>query len=680
MSFTNLYKWLLTTGLFFNFCFVFAQQKKIDSLKNILEKYTAKDTNRILLLAELGWSLRNSDINAAFEYNRQAVYLATEIKAEPLLAKIYNQRGVLFRNISDYPEAENRFYEALRIAQKYRILAEEAYAYNNLGDLQRLTGNTQESIKLINQANQIFVKIKDQKGEAYTYIRLSEAYQKIKDYEKSYFFAKKSLEIRKKLNALQDVGASLNRIGDILTVQENYQEALKYYQEAVEIAIRSNDATGKVASLQDIAKVYIRTQNYQKAKEILNECLSIVKKTKNREQERNIYEFFTELYERQKDAQNAYEYYKKKQAIADSVLSNQRMLQMLQMKVRYDINEAEKENEILKGKIKFGRLVVAFGIAFSSLVLLAGLWIYRNSRKIDKFSKEVSKKNEEIRATLENLEQANEAISLKNKEIEQRSIEIEMKNTDLIQSIGYALLLQQAMLPSDEVLERLLKEYFVIWEPKDIVSGDFYWIADKADKIILAVADCTGHGVPGAMMSMLGNNLLNSAVYDKEIYQPHLILQMIHKEIISILHKEYSEITDAMEMAIVMIEKGKNCLHYAGAGMGLYYIDDRKIQYIVPEKTSIGNSHYTDEDFVLHTLEIVKSTQFFLATDGYKDQFGGEQNKKFGIKQFRSMLEEIADRSMQEQKDILTRKLYLWQKAAQEMQTDDITVLSFKLG
>jgi len=395
---------------FANSLVAFSQQKRIDSLKKSLEAYTQKDTLRVLMLAELGWALRNSNINEAFEYNRQAVYLASEIKAEHLLAKIYNHRGVLFRNISDYPEAEKRFYEALTIAQKYNIPTEEAYAYNNLGDLQRLTGNTQASIRFIEKAKDIFIKINDKRGEAYTYIRLSEVYQNLEDYEKAYFYADKSLQIRKELGNLQDMGASLNRIGDVLTARKKYEEALLYYKQAVDLAVNNNDATGKVASLQDIAKVYIRTQRYEQAKEILDECLAIAQKNKNREQERNIYEFYTELYENQNDFKNAYKYYKKRQTIADSVFSNQRMLQISQMRVRYDLNETERENQNLKERIKLGRIVVISGVFFSVLVLLAGIWIYRNSQKIAKFSKEVSQKNEEIRANLDNLEKATQAI------------------------------------------------------------------------------------------------------------------------------------------------------------------------------------------------------------------------------------------------------------------------------
>ena len=652
----------------------------IDSLKKLIETYPQKDSSRLALLIELAWILRNSNLNEAFHYSKESVELASKLRQEPLLAKINNQRGILFRNIGDYPEAEKRFYEALKIAQKYGNLQEEAYAYNNLGDLQKIIGTPQEGIKFMQRANKIFRELKDERGEAYTYIRMSETYQKLGDHEKSYEFAEKSLNIRKKLGNEQDIGASLNRIGDLLTVQEKYEEAIGYYQQAISFAINSNDATGKVSALQDIAKIYISTQKFKEAKDILDESIEIVKKNKNREQESNIYELYTELYEKQKNVPLAYEYYKKRQIIRDSIFSNQRMLQISQMRVRYDLETTEKENSLLKEKLSKEAMLRGMGIAFSLVVLFFGLWVYKSSRHIRKYNAELAKRNEEIRTALENIEETSKALLLKNEEIEVRNQEIETKNEHLIESIGYALIIQQSILPSTETLQALLKDYFIIWEPKDIISGDFYWIADKPDKIILAVADCTGHGVPGAMMSMLGNNLLNSIIHDKEIYQPDTILAMMHKEIIDILHKDQTQISDSMEVAIVVIEKNKTRLHYAGAGIALYYFADGDLQNIQPDKTSIGNTITAKQDFTLHTLDFETSTQFYLSTDGYKDQFGGEENKKFGSKQFKSMLKETASRPTQEQKEILTRRLYLWQKAAQEMQTDDITVLSFKLG
>lgn len=685
-----------------------AQSKKtLDSLNRLLVTHTQKDSIQLYALIEYAWLVRNSNISQSFESSQKALYLARELKNEAILAKLHNQRGVYYRNISDYPEAERRFSEALEIAEKYNNKLEMAYANNNLGDLLRLTNNPTEGIKFMERAKDIFISLKDKKGEAYTYIRLSEAYQKLKKYKESYDYAEKSLVIRRNLKTQTDISASLNRIGDLLAIQEKYKESLEYYEEALDLAMKNNDATGKVASLQDIGKVYLRTKRFSEADSILRFALNIAIQIGNREQESNIYEFFTELYERQNITEQAYHFYKKRQEIKDSVFSNQRMLQISQMRVRYDLKDKDLQNKALQVQLEKEQFMRIIGFSFLIVVAIGGFWIYRNSVKLKKVNEELEKKNEEINTTLESLgqankaisqknhelekkneeinttleslEQANKAISQKNHEIEIRNKEIELKNRDLLHSIDYALTIQQAILPTTEQLSTLVKEHFIIWEPRDIISGDFYWVADKGSKIILVVADCTGHGVPGALMSMMGNNLLNSVIHDKEIHQPDLILEHIHQDLLENLHTEQTKIINGMDIGICVYDKNTSVMHFSGAGIPLYYISDNQLYTLEPAKTSAGNPHKVDEKFELHSVAVQPNMNFYMASDGYKDQFGGPDNKKFGTKQFKQMLVDIQAFDIQTQHNTMLRNLYLWKRSSFDDQTDDITVLGFRI-
>ncbi|KOY85884.1 hypothetical protein AD998_06765 [bacterium 336/3] len=651
----------------------FAQSKKaLDSLSNLLNTHPEKDSVQLYALVEYAWLVRNSNISQSFEYSQKALYLAKELKNEAILAKLNNHRGVYYRNISDYPEAERRFSEALQIAEKYNNKLEMAYANNNLGDLLRLTNYPTEGIKFMQRAKDIFISLKDKKGEAYTYIRLSEAYQKLEEYKTSYDYAEKSLTIRKNLQSQTDISASLNRIGDILTIEKKYPDAIKYYKEALSLAMNNNDATGKVASLQDIGKVYIRTKRFSDADSVLRIALNIAKQIGNREQESNIYEFFTELYEKQNITEQAYFFYKKRQEIRDSVFSNQRMLQISQMRVRSDLKDKDLQNKALQVQLEKEQFIRVIGILFLIIVAFGGFWIYRNSIKLKKANEELERKNEEINTTLESLGQANKAISQKNQEIE-------LKTRDLLHSIDYALTIQQAILPTPEQLNKLVKEHFIIWEPKDVISGDFYWVADKGSKIIVVVADCTGHGVPGALMSMMGNNLLNSVIHDKEIHQPNIILQHVHQDLLTNLHTEETKIINGMDIGICVYDKNTSMLQFAGAGIPLYYTHENQLYTLESAKTSVGNPHKNDEEFLLHNVSVQKNMTFYMASDGYKDQFGGTHNKKFGTKQFKQMLVDIQTFNIQMQHDTMLRTLYLWKKDSYYDQIDDITVLGFQL-
>lgn len=672
-------RWFIL-AIVWTFAFPLFSQKKslIDSLQKELENHSKPDSIRLQILIELGWQYRNANINKAFEYNRDAIYLAKELKNEAILAKVFNHRGVLYRNISDFPEAERKFYEALQIAEKYQNLQEIAYANNNLGDLLRLTGSTAESIKFMQKAQEIFKKLKDKRGEAYTYIRLSEAFQKLGNLEKAEEMAQKCLVLRQDLNNQQDLGAALNRMGDILTIREKYNEALEYYQKALDIAIKQNDATGKVSALQDIGKVFIRTQRYKEAEKLLIEALEIAKNFQSKEQESNIYELLNELYEKQNNIDKAYFYYKKRQALRDTIFSNQRMLQIDQMRVRYDLQQKESENKILKEKLQKEQIIRVLGFIFSFVVLLSGIWIFLNNRKINKINYQLAEKNDEIKITLKELEEASRQIIAQSKEIEIRNQEIELKNQDFIQSIGYALIIQEAMLPNKAMLDRLLAEYFVIWEPKDIVSGDFYWIAEKENFLILAVGDCTGHGVPGALMSSLGVNALNVVVHERGVIQPSEILEQMHQETFILLHKEASQIIDEIELGVLVIHRSRNMLYYAGAGIPLYYVQEYQLHILEADKSSIGSTFRSTESFSEHKIHLEYPSNFYLASDGFKDQFGGKQKKKFGSKQLKSLLKEVSSLPMSQQKELISKNLYLWKKEGNEAQTDDITLIGFR--
>ncbi len=667
-------------GIVWAFAFPLFSQKKalIDSLQKELDKHPKPDSIRLKILIELGWQYRNANINKAFEYNRDAIYLAKELKNEAILAKIFNHRGILYRNISDFLEAEKKFYEALHIAEKYQNLQEIAYAYNNLGDLLRITGNSTESIKFMQKAQEIFKKIKDKRGEAYTYIRLSEAFQKLGDLEKAEEMALKCLMLRQNLGNQQDLGAAFNRVGDVLVIREKYNEALEYYQKALDIAITQNDATAKVSALQDIGKVFIRTQRYKEAEKYLMEALEIARKFQSKEQESNIYELLSELYEKQNKIDKAYFYYKKRQALRDTIFSQQRMLQIEQMRVRYDLQQKESENKILKEKLQKEQIIRVLGFIFSFVVLLGGIWIFLNNRKINKINYQLAQKNDEIKNTLKESEEANRQIIAQSQEIEIRNQEVELKNQDFIQSIGYALVIQEAMLPNKAMLDRLLGEYFVIWEPKDIVSGDFYWIAEKEDFLILAVGDCTGHGVPGALMSSLGINALNVLVHERGVIQPSEILEQIHQETFILLHKEASQIIDGMELGVLVIHRSRNMLYYAGAGIPLYYIQEYQLHVLEANKSSVGSNFRNTEPFSEHKIYLEYPTYFYLASDGLKDQFGGKQKKKFGSKQVKNLLKELSSLPMSQQKELISKTLYLWKKEGNEAQTDDITLIGFR--
>ena len=258
------------------------------------------------------------------------------------------------------------------------------------------------------------------------------------------------------------------------------------------------------------------------------------------------------------------------------------------------------------------------------------------------------------------------------------------KNKDLIDSINYAKLIQEAVLPDRNRILKAFPKSFIIYKPKDIVSGDFYWFSEKSNKIYIAAVDCTGHGVPGAFVSMLGHTLLYQAVNEKDISDPSIILEDVHKNIRRVL-KQYentSELHDGMDIALCSFDCKDQELVFSGANQSLFVItveDDRKnLTEIRGEKYGIGGKVLGQErTFTDHTIPIFKDTMIYLLTDGLVDQFGGSNGKKLMKKKLKEILLKISHLTMDEQQIALSGYLEEWKGALE--QVDDILIIGIRL-
>jgi serine phosphatase RsbU (regulator of sigma subunit) len=261
--------------------------------------------------------------------------------------------------------------------------------------------------------------------------------------------------------------------------------------------------------------------------------------------------------------------------------------------------------------------------------------------------------------------------------VEQKKL-IEEKNKDITDSINYAKRIQEAILPETNSLINLFPDSFILFKPKDIVSGDFYWFAEHQGKKIIAVADCTGHGVPGALMSMIGSNILNKLVIENGITQPDQILNMLNEEIRTALKQKEngSETRDGMDISLISING--NTLEYAGAHRPVWLIRNNELEETKADKFAIGGIQQEQKRvFTKHILNLQKNDTLYLSSDGFADQFGGESGKKLMTKNFKELLLKIQNKSMMAQQDFLKTTIENW-KGSRE-QIDDILVIGIKI-
>ena len=282
-----------------------------------------------------------------------------------------------------------------------------------------------------------------------------------------------------------------------------------------------------------------------------------------------------------------------------------------------------------------------------------------------------------VKERTEKLQLAHEEVQMVNDTLKVTLDMVAHQRDEMLDSIQYAQRIQASILPRQAQLQSLLPDHFVLFKPRDVVSGDFYWLTKSNEKIILAAIDCTGHGVPGAFMSIVGNDLLNAIIKNKHILKVDEILSQLHKDVRQVLQQKETNTNDGMDMALVSIDLVARKLQFAGAKNPLIYIQNEKLHQINGDKIPIGGEQREIERiFTLHELDITEPTTFYIYSDDYQDQFGGKKGKKFMTKRFRELLFEIHSQPMEEQKMILEETLTTWMGT--EEQVDDILVIGVK--
>lgn len=266
-----------------------------------------------------------------------------------------------------------------------------------------------------------------------------------------------------------------------------------------------------------------------------------------------------------------------------------------------------------------------------------------------------------------------------NKILKSQNEIIEEKNKSITDSINYAKRLQTAILPPRNIVDQILPEHFIHYQPKDIVSGDFYWVSHHDTKIMVAAIDCTGHGVPGALLSIVGHNAITQTVNELGILQPAKVLDNMNSIIKKILHQDKgSDIRDGMDMALCTYDKTTQMLEYAGANNPVYIVSDGKLNIIKGSKLTVGSMEEEKvEPPVNHSIQLKKGDCFYVFSDGYVDQFGGQDNKKFKSSKFQNLLISINSQPMTEQQKIITQTFKDWQ--GKNEQVDDVLVIGIRI-
>ncbi len=305
--------------------------------------------------------------------------------------------------------------------------------------------------------------------------------------------------------------------------------------------------------------------------------------------------------------------------------------------------------------------------------------VFQQNEELQAQKAELEQQTEEILSQRDVVESQNQSIHAQNKYLEDQQQEIQLQNRNITASINYAKRIQRAMLPTQTFLEELLPNSFVYFNPRDIVSGDFYFFAEKNNKIIVAAVDCTGHGVPGAFMSVIGNDLLTQIVIWRGITESNLILNELHNGIVQTLKQEETENRDGMDISLCVLDKKTNQIQYSGAKNALLYVTpDGKVNQIKGDRHHVGGvAKQLKRNFTPYKVDTPKGTRFYLFTDGYLDQFGGDESKKYSKKRFQIFIEKMKNTHILELQHETERNFIEWK--GNEKQIDDVLVIGFEV-
>lgn len=683
--------YFFTVLLFFASGFTFGQNKLTPYYTKA--KQPVNDTARANALNYLGKYHINQNQDSARIYVGKALVLSEILGYKKGIGHAKLTQGILESDLGNYPEALELILKATTIAEEipdYHLLAG---CKLNLGNFYIKTGDTDRALEVYKEG----IVLCEKHQIFYTHASLLTSYGmglRIKgDLDSALIYYEKVLEIQ--YNQIHDsvvIAAIYNNMASLHYAKKDYQTAENYLLESYKINKLMGNQRYMLMNLSNLGELS-GDRDLKQSTAYFEEAIAMATKMRSKEALESIYYGMSRVYFNNQKFEKAYSYLNTSLEYKDSLYGEGKQSQMMEISENFKTRQIQDSLQLKEKDLKLSKsneeaanlkaskttwqLVGASFILLCILVIL--FFVYRNS-----------KNQKKINALLQD----------KNDEINQQKLEIEEKNHELTDSINYAKRIQTALLPSAGFLKKVLGDYFLLFKPKDIVSGDFYWVKQKGSHHYFAVADCTGHGVPGAMVSMLGYETIEKVSLN-EITDAAEFVSKVNEALVTSLSSKSDEkssgdqqVKDGMDLSLCIVT-AKQKLSYCGANNECYIIrkngntlptatsdisiftgEKYSIIELKPTKRPVGFYH-AEHEFKSVELQLLKDDMFYLFSDGYADQFGGDKGKKMKTSTFRDVLLQNADKSMTEQQAILRSYLENWMSNFDQL--DDITVLGVRI-
>jgi tetratricopeptide (TPR) repeat protein/serine phosphatase RsbU (regulator of sigma subunit) len=637
----------------------------------------------------------------ALEAFQKALTIQERIGDQQGIASSYNNIGVIHKTQGRYAEALESYQKALTIRERIGDQQGIASSYNNIGVIHKTQGRYAEALRAYQKALTIQERIGDQQGMAGSYNNIGIIHDNQGRYAEALEAYQKALTIRERIGDQREIARSYINIGTIHHAQGRYAEALEAYQKALAISERIGDQENIAQAYTNIGSLYQARGLYAIARSYFQKALAIA-------QPLGLHDYLDDIYFNlaQTDSalaasgqkhlwKSAYLHHRLYAAYKDSVRNEESIRKQAQLESQYEYDkkisllkaEQEKERALTDAQVRQRETqlklsLLALGIALIGLATFAIL--YRKIRQqrdlIQKQSDEIQQKNLALEQYNAELKSTNQALEESNRIIQQQAETLLEKNEEILDSIRYAERIQRAILPSAEKWQRLLPESFLLYMPRDIVAGDFYWLEETERYIFLGVADATGHGVPGAFVSIVCANALHKAVLEEGLESPAEILWRVREVVVSQLTQAGEKVKDGMDIALIRFAKGdRSRIVFAGANRPLWIVNAEGLLEVAGTRQPIG---YVEEPKPFEEVELMLGSRapamVYAFTDGIVDQMGGPKGRKLLPKGLREWLLSLWSQPVAKQAESLTALFETWR--GERPQIDDVTVVGMRIS
>jgi serine phosphatase RsbU (regulator of sigma subunit) len=558
------------------------------------------------------WHL--SDIDKALQEVEDGIDILEELKAYKELGDANMVKAMIVWSNGDYDSAFSIIYTALDLLEKNNVIFGNEWLHWALGVFYYDLKDYDKSLHNYKETLRLYKLLKyDNKGfYSYILIGLGSVYKAQKKYAKAIDYLQQAKDWSKKGRHWMEEARSYFELGVIFQHQGNFEKAEQYILKSYQMRKDHNTKPSMVSSLMALSDLKLSDNNPSAAQSYMDEALQYAIDTNSRPKIYQCYQKLSDINKSLGDIEKAFDYLNKFHELKSEVIGEKTSNTLKDLETKFATEKAEKEKEIER---------------------------------------------------------------LKNVELKKAHQEIVEKNKEILDSITYAKRIQKAILPPDNQIKKILKNSFILYKPKDIVAGDFYWMEPlKKDHVLFAAADCTGHGVPGAMVSVICNNALNRSVREYSLREPGQILDKTREIVIQEFEKSDEEVKDGMDIALCSLEGNK--LQYAGAHNPLWIVRSGEIIETKANKQPIGK-YENLEPYTTHSFNLQKGDTIYLFSDGYVDQFGGKKGKKFKAKAFRELLLSIQDKSMDVQKSMIDETFEKWKGSLEQI--DDVCVIGVRI-